>query len=190
MTQTAVIPQKSVHVIPAQVNIQDEIKSAYRQLRVAAYCRVSTKEEEQLNSYEVQTKYYIEKINSEPKWSLVEIFADKGISGTSLKKRDEFKRMIKMCKRGKIDMIITKSISRFARNTVDCLESTRLLKELGVDVFSRNRASTVPIPVQSFISPSTAVSHRANRKISAPMLNGVRHKAPKKAMYRSNTNGF
>ena len=135
MTQTAVIPQKSVHVIPAQVNIQDEIKSAYRQLRVAAYCRVSTKEEEQLNSYEVQTKYYIEKINSEPKWSLVEIFADKGISGTSLKKRDEFKRMIKMCKRGKIDMIITKSISRFARNTVDCLESTRLLKELGVDVF-------------------------------------------------------
>ena len=100
MTQTAVIPQKSVHVIPAQVNIQDEIKSAYRQLRVAAYCRVSTKEEEQLNSYEVQTKYYIEKINSEPKWSLVEIFADKGISGTSLKKRDEFKRMIKMCKRG------------------------------------------------------------------------------------------
>lgn len=121
---------------------------------------------------------------------MVEIFADKGISGTSLKKRDEFKRMIKMCKRGKIDMIITKSISRFARNTVDCLESTRLLKELGVDVFSRNRASTVPIPVQSFISPSTAVSHRANRKISAPMLNGVRHKAPKKAMYRSNTNGF
>lgn len=123
MTQTAAMAKKSVHIIPAQVNIQDKIKSAYRQIRVAAYCRVSTKEEEQLNSYDVQTKYYTEKINSEPKWTLAGIFADKGISGTSLKKRDEFKRMIKQCKQGKIDMIITKSISRFARNTVDCLES-------------------------------------------------------------------
>ena len=81
MTQTAVLPQKTVRIIPAQVNIHDEIKSAYRQIRVAAYCRVSTKEEEQLNSYEVQTKYYTEKINSEPKWTLVGIFVDKEISG-------------------------------------------------------------------------------------------------------------
>lgn len=168
MTQTAVIPQKSVHVIPAQVNIQDEIKSAYRQLRVAAYCRVSTKEEEQLNSYEVQTKYYIEKINSEPKWSLVEIFADKGISGTSLKKRDEFKRMIKMCKRGKIDMIITKSISRFARNTVDCLESTRLLKELGVDVFFEEQGihSTDP-GAEFYITIYGSIAQSESENISA-----------------------
>ncbi len=95
MTQTAAMPKKSVHIIPAQVNIQDEIKSAYRQIRVAAYCRVSTKEEEQLNSYDVQTKYYTEKINSEPKWTLAGIFADKGISGTSLKKRDEFRLFVK-----------------------------------------------------------------------------------------------
>lgn len=164
----SVIPQKSVHVIPAQVNIQDEIKSAYRQLRVAAYCRVSTKEEEQLNSYEVQTKYYIEKINSEPKWSLVEIFADKGISGTSLKKRDEFKRMIKMCKRGKIDMIITKSISRFARNTVDCLESTRLLKELGVDVFFEEQGihSTDP-GAEFYITIYGSIAQSESENISA-----------------------
>ena len=74
-------------------------------------CGASTKEEEQLNSYEVQTKYYTEKINSEPKWSLVGIFADKGISGTSFKKRNEFKRMIKMCKRGKIDIVMIVRLS-------------------------------------------------------------------------------
>lgn len=166
--QTAVIPQKSVHVIPAQVNIQDEIKSAYRQLRVAAYCRVSTKEEEQLNSYEVQTKYYTEKINSEPKWTLVGIFADKGISGTSLKKRDEFKRMIKMCKCGKIDMIITKSISRFARNTVDCLENTRLLKELGVDVFFEEQGihSTDP-GAEFYITIYGSIAQSESENISA-----------------------
>ena len=168
MTQTAVIPQKSVHVIPAQVNIQDEIKSAYRQLRVAAYCRVSTKEEEQLNSYEVQTNTTSKKFNSEPKWSLVEIFADKGISGTSLKKRDEFKRMIKMCKRGKIDMIITKSISRFARNTVDCLESTRLLKELGVDVFFEEQGihSTDP-GAEFYITIYGSIAQSESENISA-----------------------
>jgi len=122
--QTAVIPQKSVHVIPAQVNIQDEIKSAYRQLRVAAYCRVSTKQDEQLNSYEVQRTHYEERIRTEPKWSLVGIFADKGITGTNMKKRDEFNKMLRLCYKGKIDMIIVKSISRFARNTLDVIKIT------------------------------------------------------------------
>lgn len=168
MTQTAVMPQKSVHIIPAQVNVQDEIKSAYRQLRVAAYCRVSTKEEEQLNSYEVQTKYYTEKINSEPKLTLVGIFADKCISGTSLKKRDEFKRMIKMCKQGKIDMIITKSISRFARNTVDCLKNTRLLKELGVDAFFEEQGihSTDP-GAEFYITIYGSIAQSESENISA-----------------------
>lgn len=102
---------------------------------MVAYCRVSTKQEEQLNSYETQVKHYTEKIRSEPKWKLVEIFADKGITGTSVKNRDEFNKMIRLCKKKKVDMIITKSISRFARNTLDCLKYTRLLKSLGVDVF-------------------------------------------------------
>lgn len=75
-----------------------------------------------LNSYEVQVKHYTDKINSEPKWSFAGIYADKGISGTSAKKRDEFMKMIRACKRHKIDMIITKSISRFSRNTLDCLK--------------------------------------------------------------------
>lgn len=102
---------------------------------MAAYCRVSTKQDEQLNSYEVQTQYYTEKINSESKWCLAGIYADKGISGTSTKNRDAFNRMIRDCKKGKIDRIITKSISRFARNTVDCLKYVRMLKEINVDIF-------------------------------------------------------
>ena len=111
------------------------MKTHYRVLRVAAYCRVSTKQEEQLNSYENQVQHYTERINSENGWTLEGIYADKGISGTSVKNRDEFNRMIRRCKQGKIDMIITKSIARFARNTVDCLKYVRLLNDLGVDVY-------------------------------------------------------
>lgn len=102
---------------------------------MVAYCRVSTKQDEQLNSYEVQTQYYTEKINSEPKWCLAGIYADKGITGTSTKNRDAFNRMIRDCKKGKIDRIITKSISRFSRNTLDCLKYVRMLKEINVDIF-------------------------------------------------------
>ena len=124
-----------VRKIQPTVDTAKQLKKEYRHLRVAAYCRVSTKQEEQLNSYEVQVKHYTERIQSEPKWTLVGIYADKGITGTSIKKRDEFNRMIKKCKQGKIDMIITKSIARFAQNTVDCLTHTRMLKYLGVDVY-------------------------------------------------------
>ena len=126
--------RKVVHTInPTISSTADSNKG--RQIRVVAYCRVSTKQEEQLNSYETQVKHYTEKIRGEPKWKLVEIFADKGITGTSVKNRDEFNKMIRLCKKKKVDMIITKSISRFARNTLDCLKYARLLKSLGVDVF-------------------------------------------------------
>ena len=103
--------------------------------RVAAYCRVSTDEEDQINSYEIQQRKYTDKILSEPGWKMVGIYADRGITGTSVANRDEFKKMIRHCKKGKIDMIITKSVSRFARNTLDTLTYTRSLRELGIDVF-------------------------------------------------------
>lgn len=128
-------PPRVVRIIPPTIDIREQLRSEYRQIRVAAYCRVSTKQEEQLNSYDVQVKFYTERINGESKWSLVGIFADKGITGTSVKKREEFNKLIRLCKRGKVDMIITKSISRFARNTVDCLKYVRMLRELKVDVF-------------------------------------------------------
>lgn len=135
MEQTAIMPQKRVRTIPPTIQPVNVHSTQYTRKRVAAYCRVSTKQEEQLNSYEVQVKYYTERINRENGWQLAGIYADKGITGTSTRKRDEFNKMIKACRRHKVDMIITKSISRFARNTVDCLKYVRLLKELGVDVY-------------------------------------------------------
>ena len=135
MEQTVVSPSRVVRIIEPTISVRESVKTHYRVLRVAAYCRVSTKLEEQLNSYENQVEHYTERINSENGWMLEGIYADKGISGTSVKNRDEFNRMIRRCKQGKIDMIITKSIARFARNTVDCLKYVRLLNELGVDVY-------------------------------------------------------
>lgn len=128
-------PKKKVRIIEPTIKTDLKASGVYKQKRVVAYCRVSTKQEEQMNSYETQKNHYTEKINAEPGWALVGIFADKGITGTSVKHRDEFNKMIKLCKRGKVDMIITKSISRFARNTLDCLQYTRMLKKIGVDVF-------------------------------------------------------
>ena len=127
--------ERRVRVIPA-TKTQGAIHSTHDgKKRVAAYCRVSTDSEEQLNSYEAQKSYYTQKIEDSPDWEMAGIYADEGISGTSLKKRTEFKKMITACKRGRIDLIITKSLSRFARNTVDCLETVRLLKANGIGVF-------------------------------------------------------
>ncbi|MBO5383331.1 MAG: recombinase family protein, partial [Ruminococcus sp.] len=125
--------QPQVTVIPAK-NTETAQKSAHRPLRVAAYCRVSTAQEEQQNSYQVQIAYYTDLIHKNENWILAGIFADEGISGTQAKKRPEFLKMIRQCRKGKIDLILTKSISRFARNTVDCLEYVRQLKELGIGV--------------------------------------------------------
>lgn len=134
MTNAA--PQRVVREIPAtKPDAVDRLRSSAEQLRVVAYCRVSTQQEEQLNSYETQVRHYTEAINAEPNWRFAGIYADKGISGTSVKKRDEFNRMIRACKRGTVDLILTKSISRFARNTVDCLKYVRLLRDLNVDVY-------------------------------------------------------
>lgn len=127
--------EKTVRVIPATLDLQKELHHARRRLRVAAYCRVSTQQEDQLNSYEVQCRAYTDKINSEAAWDLVGIYADRGITGTSVKKRDEFNRLMRHCRQGKVDMIITKSVARFSRNTVDCLKHTRMLLEHHVDVF-------------------------------------------------------
>ena len=104
-------------------------------LRVAAYCRVSSDSEDQLNSFSVQQSYYNDYIRKHDNWVLVEIYADEGITGTSAAKRDDFQRMLSDCRKGRIDRILVKSISRFARNTKECLEYIRELKELGISVF-------------------------------------------------------
>lgn len=128
------IPKKTVTLIePKRSFIVD--KSKYEQKRVAAYCRVSTDSEEQLTSYKTQMKVYTEMISANPEWAFAGLYADEGLSGTRADKRPRFKAMIKDCLAGKIDYIITKSVSRFARNTVDCLDTVRMLKARGIGVY-------------------------------------------------------
>lgn len=111
-------------IIVIQPNRKASKSTASRtKLRVAAYCRVSTEEEEQQGSFEIQKEFYTAKINSTPEWKLAGIYADDGISGVHTKKRDGFNQMIQDCKKHKIDLILTKSISRFARNTVDSIDT-------------------------------------------------------------------
>lgn len=161
-------PTRVVRKIQPTVDTAKQLKKEYRQLRVAAYCRVSTKQEEQLNSYEAQVNHYTERIQQEPKWTLVGIYADKGITGTSVKKRDEFNKMIRKCKQGKIDMIITKSIARFSRNTVDCLTHTRMLKDLGIDVYFEEQGihSTDP-GAEFYITIYGSIAQSESENISA-----------------------
>lgn len=104
-------------------------------IRLAAYCRVSSDSEDQLHSFAAQIRYYGEYTKKHPEYRLVDIYADEGLSGTDMKKRDEQNRMIRDCKKGKIDRIIVKSVSRFARNTEELLVTLRLLKEIGVSVY-------------------------------------------------------
>ena len=110
-------------------------KDEYRRLRVAAYCRVSTDEEDQLNSLETQMQYYTSKIAENPNWTMVGIYADEGISGTRADKRDKFMKLMRDCQKGKVDYILTKSTTRFARNTVDSLTWIRKLRAIGIGVF-------------------------------------------------------
>ena len=127
--------ERRIRVIPATKTPEELRRNCNGKMRVAAYCRVSTDSEEQLNSYEAQKTYYTQKIQDSADWEMAGIYADEGISGTSLKKRTQFNKMITACKRGRIDLIITKSLSRFARNTVDCLDTVRLLKANGIGVY-------------------------------------------------------
>lgn len=167
-TVTANAKEKKVRIIAETINLQENTFQSYRRIRVAAYCRVSTKQEEQINSYEVQKKHYTEKINANPEWQMVGIFADRGITGTSVLKRDEFNKMIKLCKNKKIDMILVKSISRFARNTVDCLHYTRMLKTLGIDVyFEEQGIHSIKSDAEFYISIYGTIAQSESENISA-----------------------
>lgn len=127
---------KNITVIPARRRVGNTVNKEIKpKLKVAAYCRVSTDSDEQATSYEAQMEHYTNFIQKNDEWEFAGIFADDGISGTNTKKREEFNRMIEECMAGNIDMVITKSISRFARNTLDCLKYIRQLKEKNIPVF-------------------------------------------------------
>ena len=127
---------KTVTVIPATINPLTKIPViGLHKRRTAGYARVSTDKDEQFTSYEAQVDYYTQYIKKNPEWEFVKVYTDEGISGTSTKRRDGFNEMIEAALNGEIDLIVTKSVSRFARNTVDSLLTIRKLKEKGVEVF-------------------------------------------------------
>lgn len=143
--------------------------------KVAAYARVSTYNDEQLNSLEAQKDYYEKKIEEDPSWVLVGIYVDEGITGTSYRHRAEFQRMIEDCKQGKIDMVLTKSVSRFARNTVDALNVIRELKEIGVGVFfERENVWTLDSKGEFLITLLTSLAQEEARSISENTAWGLR----------------
>ena len=135
--------------------------------RVAAYCRVSTDHEDQANSFESQQRYFRQYIERNPDWELYEIFADEGISGTNTKKRSEFKRMIACAKEGDFDLIITKEISRFARNTLDSIYYTRDLKKHGVGViFMNDNINTLDGDAELRLAIMSSIAQEESRKTS------------------------
>ena len=161
-----------VIIIPAKPEAVQTAAVA-KQLRVAAYCRVSTEEEEQLSSYEAQCEYYTDKIMSNKEWTMAGIFADEGITGTSTKKRTEFLRMIRLCKQKKIDMILTKSIQRFARNTLDCINYTRILRDLGIGVFfEKENLDSLPPESEFMITMYGALAQSESESISGNIRRG------------------
>lgn len=169
---------RSVTVIPANQSLKittENKKQNQKKLKMAAYCRVSTDREEQLLSYENQLRYYKSYIENNSNYDFVGIYADEGITATNTKKRDNFNRMIADCRNGKIDRIITKSISRFARNTLDCLNYVRELKELGVGViFEKEGINTLEGSGEVLLTILSSLAQDESRSISENTKWGLR----------------
>ena len=170
-----IVREMTIRVIPGTDPVTNSESIKNRTLRMAAYCRVSTDSEEQINSYNAQKEYYTKLIADNPNWTMAGLFADEGISGTSLKNRDEFNRMIAACKRGRIDMILTKSISRFSRNTVDCLETVRMLKTMGIGViFEKENINSLTESGEFMLTLFSAFAQAESESLSKNVTWGIR----------------
>ncbi len=168
-----------VQVIPAKNPVYVDTVEELPKKRVAAYCRVSTEEEAQASSFELQVDYYTKMISERDDWRLVEIYADEGISGTQMKHRENFNRMIEDCKAHKIDMIITKSISRFARNVVDCISTVRMLKMLNPPVsvyFEKERIDSTDEKMEVFLTMMASFAQEESRSISTNISWAIRNR--------------
>ena len=166
----------NVMIIPAkrQVGNTSRRQEDKPKLRVAAYCRVSTDSDEQASSYETQVEHYTEYIKKNPEWEFAGIYADDGISGTNTKKREEFNRMIEACKAGEIDMIITKSISRFARNTLDCLKYIRMLKDKNIPVFfEKESINTMDAKGEVLLTIMASLAQQESQSLSQNVKMGL-----------------
>ena len=168
--------EKTITVIPARkrVGSRKQVTEEKPKLRVAAYCRVSTDRDEQESSYEAQVEHYTEFIDRNPEWQLAGIYADDGISGTNTKKREEFNRMIEDCMASKIDMVITKSISRFARNTLDCLKYIRKLKEKNISVyFEKENINTMDAKGEVLLTIMASLAQQESQSLSQNVKLGL-----------------
>lgn len=167
---------KTISVIPAKTRFE-KVNDMVPKLRVAAYCRVSTDNEEQLSSYEAQVNYYSAYISNNPQWENAGIYADEGISGTNTKKRTQFNKLIEDCMDDKIDMVVTKSISRFARNTLDCLNYVRQLKDKNIPVFfEKENINSLDSKGEIMLTIMSSLAQEESRSLSTNVKWGITHR--------------
>ena len=183
--------ERIVEIIPATWNPTDESSREIRKLRVAAYCRVSTELEQQQSSYDIQIEYYTRHIMQNPNWIFAGVFADDGRSATNTFRRDDFNQLMDQCLKGKVDMVITKSISRFARNTVDCISWVRKLKEKNVAVyFEKENLNTLDDSTEMILTILSSQAQEESRAISTNVKWGYARKFEKGESTRQRSYGF
>ena len=183
--------ERIVEVIPATWNPTDESAGEIRKLRVAAYCRVSTELEQQQSSYDIQIEYYTRHIMQNPNWIFAGVFADDGRSATNTFRRDDFNQLMDQCMKGKVDMVITKSISRFARNTVDCISWVRKLKEKNVAVyFEKENLNTLDDSTEMILTILSSQAQEESRAISTNVKWGYARKFEKGESTKQRSYGF
>ena len=183
--------ERIVEVIPATWNPTDESSREIRKLRVAAYCRVSTELEQQQSSYDIQIEYYTRHIMQNPNWIFAGVFADDGRSATNTFRRDDFNQLMDQCLKGKVDMVITKSISRFARNTVDCISWVRKLKDKNVAVyFEKENLNTLDDSTEMILTILSSQAQEESRAISTNVKWGYARKFEKGESTGQRSYGF
>lgn len=171
---------RNITVIPATRKTRRADSETASKIKVAAYCRVSTDSDEQATSYDAQVEHYTSYIKKNPEWEFAGIYADDGITGTNTKKRDDFNRMIDDCMAGKIDMVVTKSISRFARNTLDCLKYIRQLKDKGVPVyFEKESINTMDAKGEVLLTIMASLAQQESQSMSQNVRMGIQYRFQK-----------
>jgi len=176
------LPVKTITKIEANPALTSR-KDEYRKMRVAAYCRVSTDEEDQLNSLDTQVEYYTGKIAENPNWTMAGIYADEGITGTRTDKREKFLKLMRDCEKGKVDMILTKSTTRFARNTVDSLSWIRKLRAMGIGVyFEEQNLDSLKAENETLLGFFSVMAQSESESISANVKWGI-HKRMRNGTY-------
>ena len=176
-TETTQSNTKKVRIIPATKAKFNKTDQEKPKIKVAAYCRVSTDSDEQASSYEAQVAHYTSYISSNKDWINAGVYADDGISGTSTKHREQFNKMIDECLNGNIEMVITKSISRFARNTIDCLKYIRLLKDKGIPVFfEKENINTMDSKGEVLITIMASLAQQESESLSQNVRIGLKYR--------------